>query len=158
MGECNSNRIHGFQGRRTMKNKVVQFIVLFLVVISFSNAGIISVSIVPAEPTINDSLTILTEGYELVGPIAINNSVLTIEDSSLALDLYLDLGVLQVETPWDHEESIGYLPWGTYDLTVNAIYAPDVTDTFTTSFEVVPEPTTLLLLLCGIPLLRKRNR
>ena len=141
-----------------MKNKVVQFIVLFLVVISFSNAGIISVSIVPAEPTINDSLTILTEGYELVGPIAINNSVLTIEDSSLALDLYLDLGVLQVETPWDHEESIGYLPWGTYDLTVNAIYAPDVTDTFTTSFEVVPEPTTLLLLLCGIPLLRKRNR
>ncbi len=39
-----------------------------------------------------------------------------------------------------------------YDLIVKATYAPDVTDTFTTSFEVVPEPASIMLLLAGVPL------
>ncbi len=139
----------------------LKFLFVLVVVAGWAgigNASITDVDILPEVPTTFDVITIFTEGLSGSGPVEIGDTNFTMNGTNLELDIEVHAGFLTVMTPWVHSENIGPLPLGIYDLTVNAIYAPDVTDTFTTSFEVVPEPTTLLLLLGGIPVLRKRNR
>ncbi len=141
-----------------MRRSAILFMLVALSgVAGMAMAAITDVSIQPATPTFNDDISVLVSGVES-GSMGIVDSSLTMNDMSLELDIYIEQGVLPVVTPWTHSENIGMLPIGTYDLMVNTIYAPDVTDTFTTSFEVVPEPTTLLLFLAGIPLLKKRKK
>jgi hypothetical protein len=128
----------------------VCMIIMLLAISHYVRAGITDVSISPLGPTINDAISIIIEGEEWVSPIDISNTVFSTNGSNLTLDIYLETGMLQVYSPWSHNENIGMLSAGTYQLEVNAIYGPSVSDTFETSFEVVvPEPTSMLLLLSG---------
>lgn len=139
-----------------MKRQVVKgyLVILFVLVINICvYAGITSVSINPPQPTTTDFISIITAGVEGSRPVGIT-PVLTIIENNIVLDLSMEVGILQVVTPWSHTENIGYLPAGIYNLEVNAIYSPTATQTFSTSFEVVPEPTSLLLFATGIVLFR----
>ncbi len=125
-------------------------------VAGIGNASITDISIQPATPTFNDDISVLVSGVES-SSMGIVDSSLTVDNTSIELDIYLQEGMLPVVTPWTHSENIGMLAIGTYDLMVNTIYAPDVSDTFTTSFEVVPEPATLLLLAMGGLMMRRKR-
>ena len=131
--------------------------ILFMNVIT-AQAIITDVSILPENPTDIDLISILVSGEES-GDIYVDSSYFQIDGLSLSLDIYLESGFLPVVTPWSHSESIGALSVGIYDLTVNTLIDsnPVYDDTFNTSFEVVPEPVTVLLLGSGICLLRSRN-
>ncbi len=125
-----------------------------------TQAFITDVSIQPATPTFNDDISVLVSGVES-GSMGIVDSSLTTNEMSLELDIYIEQGFLPVVTPWTHSENIGMLPIGTYDLVVNMLVVsrPDLNDTFSTSFEVVPEPSTILLSLAGsFMAFRKKNR
>jgi hypothetical protein len=115
-----------------------------------SSASITDVNILPSLPTPLDAISIVTFGIESSGPVFVTDSVFRSEDSSLNLDIYLDVGFASVITPWSHIENIGTLPIGFYGLTVRTWEESIETDTYSTSFEVVPEPVTILLLATGI--------
>jgi hypothetical protein len=63
-----------------------------------------------------------------------------------------------VITPWSHTENIGNLSAGSYNLTVRTIEGIDVTDTYITSFEVVPEPASFALFGLGLLIVRPLSR
>lgn len=126
-----------------------------------AQAVITDVSILPEEPTAIDPITIITSGVEGSGGVVITNSNFLIDGTSLELDIFLDVGVFTVITPWSHPEDIGTLLMGTYDLTVNTIVElqPVLNDTYFISFEVVPEPTTAFLFGSGVVfILRKKHK
>ena len=167
MGDCNSNRTHGFQGRLTMKKggMLRVLIVVFLAhsVNSFCAAVTINnVQISPDNPSINDIITIETDGTIPGSGIALDESVFTQDEYALQLDLYYtDTFGPQVPHSWFHDEEIGILPQGSYDLSVQAYWRLTDTvdyflhDSYSTNFEVVPEPTSVLLLLVGVPVMRR---
>ena len=115
-----------------------------------TEASIGEVYITPEIPSTTDLITIFASGTE--------GSTVTIEDSdflqdgtSLELDIFIIVGHLTIISPWEHSEVIGSLPAGTYNLTVSTFdkYDPIYNDTFSTTFEVVPEPASLLFLAAG---------
>ena len=120
-----------------------------------AQAIITDVSILPEEPTVIDPITIITFGEES-GSVTIDNSDFQIDGTFLTLDIYFHSGHLPVVTPWSHSEDIGLLGVGIYELTANTIFesAPGLNDSYYTTFEVVPEPATVLLLGFGGLVLR----
>ena len=126
--------------------------VAFVCVVDSAKATITDVNILPEEPTVEDVITIAVSGWEGSGGVLITDSDLRMEGTSLELDIFLDVGFFQMITPWSHSEIIGTLPADSYNLTVNAYYsvAYTGTDTYSTSFAVVPEPASILLLLMGV--------
>jgi hypothetical protein len=139
-----------------MKTKIMGMITIgffctaFVLLVNSAEATITDVHILPEEPTIYDVITIVTSGVEGSGAVLIDSSNFDRVGTSLQLDIFLDVGVFQVITPWSHSEDIGTLPVGLYELTVQTLEQGVVTDTYSTSFEVVPEPTTILLLGLGV--------
>jgi hypothetical protein len=117
-----------------------------------TEAAITDVSIQPEVPTIIDPVTVITSGLEGSGPVSIYDSTFQIDGAVLSLDLFTTVGHLDVMTPWSYSENIGFLPIGTYDLTVSTFekFDPRFNYTFSTTFEVIPEPTSLLLFTTGI--------
>ena len=107
--------------------------------------------ITPEVPNTSDNITIFVSGVQSAGPVEITNSEFLIDDTSLELDLFLDVGLLQVVTPWNYFEDIGTLPAGTYDLLVKTDQPAfsDPEDSYSITFEVVPEPASLLLIAFG---------
>jgi len=145
---------------KTMKRKTVKLIAL-TIMLSFStsvSAAITDVSIVPSLPTPLDVISIDTSGVEGYGQVTITDSVFLIDGTFLQLDLSLNVGPYTVMTPWSHTEDIGTLPEGLYDLNVRTLEDSLVTDTYSTSFEVVPEPATMLLLGIGAIAIRRGKR
>ena len=169
MGDYNSNRGHGFQGRKTMRQsgmlRVLAIIFLAHSVNSFCAAVTINnVQISPDNPSIYDIITIETDGSIPGGGIALDESVFTQDEYALQLDLYYtDTFGPHIPQPWFHDEEIGILSQGSYDLSVQVYWRVTATadyflhDAYSTNFEVVPEPATLLLLLAGVPVLKKRK-
>jgi len=143
--------------RPIMKIKILKVIAITIIVCfsAYVNAKITDVSIVPSLPNPMDVISIDTSGVEGYGPVTITDSVFLIDGTFLHLYLSLNVGPYTVMTPWSHTEDIGTLPEGLYDLTVRTLEDSFVTDTYSTSFEVVPEPATLLLFGSGALLLKK---
>ena len=102
-----------------------------------------------------DPITIFVSGEES-GYVTIDYSDFQIDGTSLDLDIYFLTGVFQIVTPWSHLEDIDALLIGTYELTVNTIFesAPHLNDSYYTSFEVIPEPATILLFATGAIIFR----
>jgi len=145
----------GKMGEGTLVAKIIKMIIISALFISAqAAASIIDVNIVPILPTTVDQISIQTYGRESKGPVYITSTDFYHNGTLLELDIYLDVGFLNVVTPWQHFEDIGTLPKGTYDLTVRTYQESVVTDTYPTSFEVVPEPTIVSLICLGIPFLR----
>lgn len=134
----------------------IVFVVILMMGTDSVKATITDVSILPEEPTIIDPLTIAVSGVEDAGPISITGSNFLMEDSSLELDIFISMDFFFETTPWSHSEIIGTLPADYYNLTVNAHYSGPYTgtDTYLTSFTVVPEPATALLLAIGMVQIR----
>jgi len=135
-----------------MKNiTMMSAVVLVFVYISNSAKAVITdVEITPAEPTMEDIISIVTSGVEGAGAVFVTDTDFRTDGTSLELDIFLDVGVFPALTPWSHSEYIGTLREGMYDLTVRTWELPDITDTYSITFDVVPEPTTVLLLAMGI--------
>jgi len=136
-----------------MRNKILKIVkiaVFILVATSASvNATITDVSIVPSLPTSLDVISIDISGVEGTGPVFVTDTDFSQDGTSLELDIFLDVGFLMVVTPWSNTENIGTLPIGFYDLTVRTWEESIETDTYSISFEVVPEPTTVVLFGLG---------
>jgi hypothetical protein len=133
--------------------------IMAIVCVTDSSASITDVNILPSLPTQLDAISIVTFGIEGWGAVFVTDSAFSSEDSSLNLDIYLDVGFAAVITPWSHIENIGTLPIGFYGLTVRTWEESIETDIYSTSFEVVPEPVTILLLATGtFGILRKGRK
>ena len=139
-------------------------ILLLIIAISFIctasvQAAIFDVSVLPENPTDIDLISIFVSGGEASGPVLITDAVFDLDSFDITLDLTLEVGLLTIATPWDYTYDIGLLPEGIYGLTVNTLVPamPSRNDTFITSFEVVPEPASIMLLGLGGLLLRRRS-
>jgi len=146
-----------------MKTKIISFVIFcinFVFLMNISKADITEVYITPEVPNNYDNITIFVSGIQSAGPVEIINSEFLIDDTSLELDLFLDVGLLQVTTPWNYFEDIGNLPAGTYDLLVKTDQPAfsGLEDTYSITFEVIPEPTSILFLAVGSLLTFKRSR
>ena len=136
--------------------------VIILLGIDVANATITNVSILPNAPTSIEPITIIVNGIEGGGGVQITNTDFFVNGNSLTLDIYLDIGIAQVVTPWSHNELIGTLPVGTYDITVRGFlpsyYPPPLYDSYSMSFEVTPEPSTLAIFGFALPIFRYFTR
>ncbi len=143
-----------------MKTIIVVMMVVLGIVGGFAQGSITNVDILPEEPTEIDLITIFVSGGEPYSGVLITDSIFNIEDSLLELDLFLTVGVITVPTSWTYLEDIGTLAIGNYDLTVNTFFEfePILNDTFYTTFEVVPEPTTVLFLALGMAMVRNTRK
>ena len=125
----------------------------------------------PLLPTVFDSITIETFiDFDLIAypQMVFDNNYGGFEQSgmSLQLDLYFyedGMGILGIPIVSPLLEPIGMLTEGFYDLTVLAYVSPDpitlvmpeLSDEYFTSFQVTPEPATILLLALGAVMVRR---
>lgn len=150
--------------RRRMMLRTIAIIFLAHYMNSFCTAVTIDdVQISPDNPSIYDTLTIETQGSISGGTLFFDESLFAKDEFALQLNLYFTGGSgPQIPQPWFHDEGIGNLPQGSYDLSVQAYWR--VTDTadyflhddYSTNFEVVPEPFTLSFLALGLAFIRKK--
>ena len=122
-------------------------------------ASITQVEFAPDPLTIDQPITITVSGNIGSLLIPIEDSVI-FNDHLIQIDLTFDFSVVALPAAgsWIHSVNIGTLPAGFYDLTVRILGEPipEFDDIFETSFEVIPEPASLLLLsLAGLKVLAK---
>jgi len=146
-----------------------RFLIMVLIgTITFQAKAIIvsisDVQISPEQPFISDVITVESWGGFTEGTLFYDTSVFAKDDLSLQLDLYFTGGPgPTIPQAWFHDEVIGTLPQGNYDLLVQAYYKSSgaaeysLHDEYSTSFEVVPEPLTLAFLALGGFLIRAYN-
>lgn len=100
----------------------------------------------PNQPTNTDSITIVASGKAGSAPVWMDNSDFRRDGTSIELDLFFTLGPYAKITSWSHSEFAGTFPAGSYDLTVRGYNYDELTgtyfltDTYITSFNVVPGP------------------
>ena len=145
-----------------MRTKILSVAIIICTVLvvgeSLAKGAITDVSIDPVVPTTSDPIEIFVSGMEMYGGVTVTDSVFTIQDTSIGLDLYLNVGPMAVVTNWSYSESIDPLSVGTYDLLVRTFEDEEVTSTYPTTFEVIPEPASILLLTVGMIGLRVKQK
>ena len=137
-------------------------LITLLTLAANANGTIIDVQISPVTPSVLDIITIEIDGGFSQAGNTFDYSVFSSGDFSPQLDLYFTGGIgAQIPTPWFHDEEIGTLSLGNYDLSVQEFWRPSATgnyilhDNYPTTFEVVPEPATLSLLAFGTLIYRR---
>lgn len=121
------------------------------------------VSVVPASPSDSDPITLHVTGERISTSWEIDHTAFVQNGNDLTLSLFWASSGAgsPVMLPFTHDESIGVLPEGWYQLTVESIrWLPPagLADEISTSFMVLPEPTGLFLLLAGGSLALRRQR
>jgi hypothetical protein len=118
-----------------MKTKLWLVACAILLVMSVNaSATMAPVARQPKVPALSNNILLLISGLEIYGPVAITDCRLKLSASSLELNISLDSDKLPAEI---------------YHLIVNTIdnICPNqYSNIFTTSLEVIPEPTALLIL------------
>lgn len=132
------------------------FVLMFFVIIS-AELKAMEVQIIPAIPTNNDIIQIKASGILASLDAPFDHSDFFINGFSLQLDIYYGDGYLTALGPWLHTEFIGPLPGGTYDLTITQYEGGFQSDDTYTSFEVIPEPMSILLFSIGVLVLHLRR-
>ena len=161
-----------------LTSELLRLITIVLTVVITTSASVEAGSITitdvsrdPLLPTVFDSITIKTFiDFNLIAypQMVFNNSDFEQSGMSLQLDLHFYEDGMGMGTPIVSPllEPIGMLTEGFYDLTVRAyvspnpvaLVMPELSDEYFTSFQVIPEPTTLLLLVFGaLGLLKRRT-
>ncbi len=151
--------------RKSRMLRVLAIVFLAHSVNSFCAAvSITDVQISPDNPSIYDIITLETDGWIGMGTLFFDESIFAQDEYVLQLDLYFTGGTgPQIPQPWFRDEEIGILSQGSYDLSVQAYWRNSSTsdyilhDSYSTNFEVIPEPASILLLQAGVPLLKKRK-
>ena len=126
---------------------------------SAQSIWIMDVNVIPEQPLLTDTITINLSGWASNTPSWVEYDQFSQNGTSLQLDLHIDMGNWDTLSQWSYAKQIGSLVPGTYSLTVQAfvpIWFPNgpLQDTYTTEFTVTPEPTTLVLLAIGLPIIR----
>jgi len=125
---------------------------------SAESAGIDKVTIMPPIPSDIDPITVEVSGVMSSGPVTFLGSEFSRTGSDLRLDIFLEIGMLDVMTSWSHADSIGTLDAGTYDLAARAIFNKAIVGVGQVNFTVVPEPSISALPgIIGVSLLRRRH-
>jgi len=112
------------KGVWVMKKTIIFSFIVFLVCNNKSFCQIVSiddVKIIPDQPFPYENITIqVFGGFSSMGPY-FNKSIFSIDDFFLQLDLFFtDDFCPAIPEPWSHDESIGMLFPGSYDLLVQA--------------------------------------
>lgn len=139
-------------------NISIIFFAAILCLSSMTMAEITDVYIEPAVPNSTDDITIFISGFEVNGPVNIYNTEFAINDNLLTLDLYIETGVLDVQTFWNRSENIDALYTGQYDLNVNEYFKGYLCQTYPSSFVVIPEPSSISLLFVSTICFKKYRK
>lgn len=144
---------------------VFVFIVFLLTFTRVSNAlvHIDSVIINPPSPGPLETISVVTDGWSGTNFIGVDYTDFLQIDHSLELDIYCSVGLLTIVDSFHHTELLETFSPGDYDLTVRTFSSLggnpyEYGDTFVTSFTVIPEPTTFLLLGFGAVMLRRKTQ
>jgi len=160
-----------------LTSELLRLITIVLTVVITTSASVEAGSITitdvsrdPLLPTVFDSITIKTFiDFDLIAhpEMVFASSYFNQSGMSLQLDLGFYKDGMGMGTPIVSPllEPIGMLTEGFYDLTVRAYVSPDpiamvlpsLSDEYFTSFQVTPEPSTLLLLGLGAVMLRRKR-
>lgn len=140
--------------------------VLMMLGSAFAGAviNISDVQIVPETPSIYDIITINTQGYITGGGIHYSESLFSVNNYSLHLNLYYTAQMgPAIFQPWSHTDEIGTLPQGNYDLLVQSYWRTGTSgyilhDNYSTMFQVIPEPGTLFLFIAGALLAGRKRK
>lgn len=140
--------------------------VLMMLGSAFAGAviNISDVQIVPETPSIYDIITINTQGYIPGGGIHYDETLFSVNNYLLQLNLYYtDRIGTAIPKPWSHLDEIGALPQGNYDLLVQAYWRVGTSgyilhDDYSTVFQVIPEPCTLFLFIVGALLAGRKRK
>ena len=142
-----------------MKKITIFSFFVFIVFTNKSSCQIISiddVEIIPSQPLPHENITIQVTGTLTHGGPQFDDSVFTIDNNNLQLDIFFTEGVgPAIPVPWSHDEEIGTLSPGSCDLLLQAYWRSSIEgnyilhDTYSTDLNVIPEPAAFLLLSCG---------
>lgn len=127
---------------------------------SAESISIIDVNIIPAEPLADEVITISVLGRAANSGSWVEYSEFSMVDTSLQLDLHIDMGITFMPSIWSYSQDISPLPAETYSLTVCGFeyYSGTLEDTYVMDFTVVPEPATIWLLAAGMLAVRATKR
>jgi hypothetical protein len=150
---------NNFLGGVNMRKKAFFWGLIFAICNTALGQPISDVSVFPESPNISDFVIAQVSGDQWQTNNIIEQTIFSQNGNILTLDMYWTKEGygFPVVLPYTYQEEIGMFSPGEYVLNVNSFFWGN-TDFGSTSFTVVPEPGTLLLLSFGsLALLRKRR-
>lgn len=142
----------------------ISFNFSILASIMFSTSALGGLIVNPTNPTSSDVITIDYSTFLPCPAYVVTNTFHTINGNNISLDLqsyYQGIGCSDYVVPYEHTFTIGELPAGVYQVQsslelVKGEYVTYWSDS--TSFEVIPEPNSVALLLLGTGILYLRRK